>query len=88
MTDTSHLPEGSTLVGIKEFDNYRIEIYIQPNTERHAVIRPKKHDANGRPLLGRMYTDMAKACTEVTGRPNERYSLGTNCGPVQTSALG
>ena len=75
MDNPIKLPEGSDFVAAQEFDEYRVELYVRPDGERHAVLRPKKFDADGVPIRAKMFQRFAELSVAHFGRPPERYSI-------------
>lgn len=71
ISTTADLPEGSTCLASREFDEYRIELYVRRDQLRHAVVRPKMFLVDGRPNLRGLFTRMPAFSREVLG--NKMY---------------
>ena len=70
---SSVLPEGSTYLAGREFDEYRIELYVRHDRLRHAVVRPKLFHSDGRPNLRELFTRMPAFSREAMG--NKMYHM-------------
>lgn len=71
ISTTASLPEGSTCLASREFDEYLIELYVRRDKLRHAVVRPKLFHGDGRPNLRELFTRMPAFSREVMG--NKMY---------------
>lgn len=57
----------------REFEEYRIELYIRLDQLRHAIVRPKLFHSDGRPNLRDLFIRMPAFSREVMG--NKMYHL-------------
>jgi len=64
---SSDLPVGSTCLASREFDEYRIELYLRHDKLRHAVVRPKMFLGDGRPNLRELFNRMPAFSREMMG---------------------
>ena len=64
---SSDLPQGSTYLACREFEEYRIELYVRRDELRHAVVRPKMFHQDGRPNLRELFTRMPAFSREAMG---------------------